>query len=202
MTDITQSDLEVAKDKRREALIERISMIADLCCENPLEGECGDVAYDLLRQAAAQIGSDRQAIAAQSAEIERLKAEIQRLDLNGVHTFSDTCDRLPCVQRREIEALKADLECSEKERVAIWNECRDLKSSRIVDFAALTAERARSKALVEAGKPLLFAVEAVDDFNRLNPPEDGRMRPVSLMILDSELRKLATALAQFEKEEK
>ena len=112
MTDITQSDLEVAKDKRREALIERISMIADLCCENPLEGECGDVAYDLLRQAAAQIGSDRQALAAQSAEIERLKGEcdaagrvIYELQTVKMAEFVKEIDQL----RREKAALEATI---------------------------------------------------------------------------------------------
>lgn len=55
-----------AKDKRRSALIERIGTIADLACEKPLQGELGDVAYDLLRQAAAQISSDRKALAALS----------------------------------------------------------------------------------------------------------------------------------------
>jgi hypothetical protein len=33
-------------------------MIADLACATPLQGDLGDVAYDLLRQAAAQIASD------------------------------------------------------------------------------------------------------------------------------------------------
>jgi len=53
-----QSDLAKTHNDRRNALIERIGNIADLCCEQPLSGELGDVAYDLLRQAAAQISSD------------------------------------------------------------------------------------------------------------------------------------------------
>jgi len=48
-----------AQDRRRTALIERLGTIADLACTTPLPGELGDVAYDLLRQAAAQIASDR-----------------------------------------------------------------------------------------------------------------------------------------------
>ncbi len=51
--------LREAQDKRRLALIERLGTVADLACQNPLPGELGDVAYDLLRQAAAQISSDR-----------------------------------------------------------------------------------------------------------------------------------------------
>lgn len=53
-----------AQDKRRAALIERLGAAADLACETPLPGDLGDVAYDLLREAAAQIASDRQHIAA------------------------------------------------------------------------------------------------------------------------------------------
>lgn len=51
---------------RRLALIERLGTVADLACQTPLTGELGDVAYDLLRQAAAQIASDRQQFAAAS----------------------------------------------------------------------------------------------------------------------------------------
>ena len=59
-----KDDLRAAQDARRSALIERLSTTADLCCATPLAGDLGDVAYDLLRQAAAQIASDRQRIAA------------------------------------------------------------------------------------------------------------------------------------------
>lgn len=51
------------QQKRRYALIERISTFADGLCSDPLPGAQGDVAYDLLRQAAAQISSDRKALA-------------------------------------------------------------------------------------------------------------------------------------------
>ena len=40
---------------------------------------------------------------------ERLRAEVQRLDIAGTHTCHDDCPKLPCVQRREIERLKRDL---------------------------------------------------------------------------------------------
>lgn len=46
--------------KRRAALVERLGTVADLACKTPLVGELGDIAYDLLRQAAAQIASDKQ----------------------------------------------------------------------------------------------------------------------------------------------
>lgn len=52
-----------AQDRKREALIVRLGAFADLLCQEPLPGASGDVAYDLLRQAAAQIASDRQHIA-------------------------------------------------------------------------------------------------------------------------------------------
>ena len=48
--------------RRRAALINRIGTIADLAASKPLEGELGDIAYDLLRQAAAQMSSDHKAL--------------------------------------------------------------------------------------------------------------------------------------------
>lgn len=66
------------QDRRRVALVERLSVIADLCCENPLGGPQGDVAYELLRQAAAQIASDRQALSTQSAELDALRGEVAK----------------------------------------------------------------------------------------------------------------------------
>lgn len=44
-----------------------------------------------------------------AAEIERLTAEVQRLDYNTTHTCWDECPRLACAQRREIDALTAQL---------------------------------------------------------------------------------------------
>lgn len=54
-------------EARRVALIERLGTFGDLLSSDPLEGEKGDVAYDLIRQAAAQISSDRQRLAALSS---------------------------------------------------------------------------------------------------------------------------------------
>lgn len=42
-------------------------------------------------------------------EIERLTAEVRRLDYSTTHTCWDECPRVACVQRREIEALTAEL---------------------------------------------------------------------------------------------
>ncbi len=61
-----------AQNKRRIALIERLGTFADLLCSNPLPGDSGDVAYDLLRQAAAQISSDRLVLADLAAKDARL----------------------------------------------------------------------------------------------------------------------------------
>jgi len=63
MTDATPKTLSPAvvtedQQRRRAALVERIGTIADLTCQTPLAGDLGDGAYDLLRQAAAQISSD------------------------------------------------------------------------------------------------------------------------------------------------
>ena len=49
-------------------------------------------------------------IARQAADaIEGLQAEIERLTFDGIHTCHDDCPRLPCVQRREIDGLRAVL---------------------------------------------------------------------------------------------
>jgi len=54
----------MTQDKRRTALIERLGTIADMACAKPLKGELGDIAYDLLREAAAQIASDNKRLKA------------------------------------------------------------------------------------------------------------------------------------------
>jgi len=46
------------------------------------------------------IGADR---------IEALQAQVDRLTYDSIHTCHDDCPRLPCVQRREIEGLRADV---------------------------------------------------------------------------------------------
>ena len=51
-------------------------------------------------------------------EIERLTAEVKRLDHSTIHTCWDECPRLACVQRREIEALTAKLAHARQEG---WN---------------------------------------------------------------------------------
>jgi hypothetical protein len=43
------------------------------------------------------------------AEAEALRAEVERLSYDGIHTCHDGCPRLPCVQRREIERLREAL---------------------------------------------------------------------------------------------
>jgi len=58
-----REDVTQAQDARRGALVERLGTFSDSLCQVPLQGVLGDVAYDLLRQAAAQIASDRQHIA-------------------------------------------------------------------------------------------------------------------------------------------
>ena len=51
-------------------------------------------------------------------EIERLTAEVRRLDHSTTHTCWDECPRLACAQRREIEALTAQLARARQEG---WN---------------------------------------------------------------------------------
>jgi len=40
--------------------------------------------------------------------LEALAGEVERLTTNGIHTCHDQCQRLPCVQGREIRALTAE----------------------------------------------------------------------------------------------
>jgi Asp-tRNA(Asn)/Glu-tRNA(Gln) amidotransferase A subunit family amidase len=50
--------------------------------------------------------------------IEALQAEVERLTYDGIHTCYDDCPRLPCVQRREIDALQAQVAELESWKVA------------------------------------------------------------------------------------
>jgi hypothetical protein len=44
-----------------------------------------------------------------TSQAEALRAEVERLSYDGIHTCHDGCPRLPCVQRREIERLRVAL---------------------------------------------------------------------------------------------
>lgn len=61
----------------------------------------GHDAWPIMRQAAVEIRS--------------LRAQVERLFNDGIHTCHDQCPRFGCVQRREIESLRA--------QVAQWAEC-------------------------------------------------------------------------------
>lgn len=87
-------DLAAEQDKRRLALIERIGTAADLMDGKPLEGELADVAYDLLRQAAAQLSSDR-------------------LRLARVLPPAAEADEHPTAQDYRNRAERAEAECAE-----------------------------------------------------------------------------------------
>lgn len=68
-------EIALAQHARRGALVERLGTVADLLCENPLPGDIGDAAYGLLRQAAAQIASDRKRLAPAAIASGQNKAE-------------------------------------------------------------------------------------------------------------------------------
>jgi hypothetical protein len=53
--------------------------------------------------------SDRADLLTAADAIEGLQAEIERLTYDGIHTCHDDCPRLPCVQRREIDGLRAEV---------------------------------------------------------------------------------------------
>ena len=79
--DASLDALEAAQQDRRKALIERLGTVADLACATPFPGDLGDVAYDLLRQAAAQISSDRLRFARAKAATIR---DLRKRDGDGV----------------------------------------------------------------------------------------------------------------------
>jgi hypothetical protein len=57
----------------------------------------------------AEADALRDLLTTAQAEAEALRAEIERLTYDGIHTCHDGCPRLPCVQRREIDALRAEV---------------------------------------------------------------------------------------------
>lgn len=53
-------------------------------------------------------------------EIERLTAEVRRLDYSTTHTCWDECPRVACAQRREIDALRAQLAEAQQQASKLW----------------------------------------------------------------------------------
>ena len=80
---------------------------------------------ELVEQVRSKLDTGCETIDAETADrlldrIEALTAEVRRLDYSTIHTCWDECPRLPCAQRREIEALTAQLtEARESERAAM-----------------------------------------------------------------------------------
>ena len=77
------------------------------------------------------------------AEVERLRAEVQRLDIAGTHTCHESCPKLPCVQRREIERLRAELakENASAEVIISENELLRMTNQKLAtELAAAKAE--------------------------------------------------------------
>jgi chromosome segregation ATPase len=70
-----------------------------------------DIEIDTLRAEVAQVREYADALNARciedTAEIGRLRAEVARLQADGIHSCHDECPRIACVQRREIERLRA-----------------------------------------------------------------------------------------------
>lgn len=89
MVDVTEDSLERLYDKIHLEEINR-------------GGRMGEIRLRVVRRFNQEAG-----LTAQSAELEALRGEVERLTYNGIHTCSDTCQRLPCVQRREIDQLRA-----------------------------------------------------------------------------------------------
>lgn len=74
-----------------------------------------------------------------ACEVERLRAEVQRLDIAGIHSCHDDCQKLPCVQRREIDRLRAELAQSRKD----WcddDEAIKQQALRVLDAAKVEGD--------------------------------------------------------------
>ena len=61
-----------------------------------------------------------------TARIEALTAEVRRLDYSGIHTCHAECPRLPCAQRREIEALTVRAEAAEARNKVLEDRLRHI----------------------------------------------------------------------------
>lgn len=71
------------------------------------------------------------------ARAEAAEAKAQRLDYSTTHTCWDECPRVACAQRREIEALRAELaEARAAERAADADPVRDTKADSDGDDGA------------------------------------------------------------------
>ena len=65
-------------------------------------------------------------LAERDARIEALTAEVRRLDYSGIHTCHAECPRLPCAQRREIEALTVRAEAAEARNKVLEDRLRHI----------------------------------------------------------------------------
>jgi len=90
--------------------------------------------------------------------IEALEKEVERLTINGIHTCHDNCQRLPCVQGREIRRLEAEVKTLRG----------DLSVERLISAAA-EKEKKRLEAEVAQLKELLcFKVNLTAEMVELN----------------------------------
>ena len=91
-------------------------------------------------------------------EIERLTAEVRRIDRSTNHTCWDECPRVVCAQRRKIEALTAQLaEARESERAAV---------------VAWLREHGLTGTVTRIDQYLATAIEAGEHLTRANPARD------------------------------
>jgi hypothetical protein len=105
MVEVTQEDIRAAAlqwcgQKDRETSLDDIRYF-----ENNWHSSLG------LRSRVQAFARHREAaLTTAQAEADALRAEVERLSYDGIHTCHDGCPRLPCVQRREIERLREALE--------------------------------------------------------------------------------------------
>jgi hypothetical protein len=86
---------------------------ANVMTEELVEKLRGAVTYGYMPRLMREVASEAaDAIAA-------LQAEVERLTFDGIHTCHADCPRLPCVQRREIDALQAALAARDGEIEAL-----------------------------------------------------------------------------------
>lgn len=139
---VTQAEFDTDQQRRREELLKHISTFCD---HITLPGEDGDAAYDLLREAAARIGSDRLRFARhqqQSASPSGLVTEKFEAQMVSGGMPTDCCDYGVVSLAKGIEVCR------------VWREDDARLIAELLNRAALTQSPPPNDAVREALEPV------------------------------------------------
>jgi len=79
-----------------------------------------------------------------AVEIRSLRAQVERLFNDGIHTCHDQCPRFGCVQRREIESLRAQV-AQERAGIVRWLRTRHESNASYAHIFADAIEAQQDK---------------------------------------------------------